>query len=359
MGGAERQLVHLLPGLRERGFVPAIVTLRHQGPMFDEMRARGIDTRFASMRSRSDLRGMLRVVRSGHDADVVISKSIDAHVVGALIARRASVPHVAVEHAAPELLRDARRHHVLAYRWVAPRVESAVAVSTTQIPEMIGLGFRERSIRVIPNGIPELEPVRTREELRSELGIDERHFVVTLIATLRAEKRAELFVDAVAEASRTEPSVRGLVVGGGPHLEQVRARAARDPGIVKVLGQRSEIADLIAASDAIGLSSIAECVPLSVLEAMALARPVVGTDVGGMREPVGHEQTGLLVPPNDSGALAGAIVRLARDRDLASAMGLAGRRRYEQTYTVDRMIDAFAELLGELAGAGQARSLAG
>jgi glycosyltransferase involved in cell wall biosynthesis len=359
VGGYERHLAQLAPGLRGRGFDPLVVALREEGPIFHELRDLGIPMRFAGMRSRTDLRGLRRAVSFSDHPAVVISQSIDAHVAAAMIARRAAAPHVAVEHAAPALLRNRRLHHLVAYRWVAPRVAQAVALSRTQIPEMVALRYPEDAIRVIPNGIPVPHPARASTDVRTELGLRERDFVVTLVATLRPEKRGEWFVDAIVEASRTEPSIRGVVVGGGPHLERVRARAEPHPDVVKVLGERSDVPDLVAASDAVGLSSIAECLPLSVLEAMALARPVVGTDVGGMGEVVVHGETGLLVPPDDPGALSAAIIRLARNPELAMEMGLAARRRYEREYTIDRMIDAYAELFDDLPSGRRARLATG
>jgi glycosyltransferase involved in cell wall biosynthesis len=354
IGGYERHLAHLVLGLRGRGFESSVVALRDRGPIFDELREAGIAMQYARMRTRLDLRGLLRAVSPPGLPQVVISQGIDAHVAAAIIARRAHVPHVATEHTPPELMRNPRVHHALAYRWVAPRVQRAVAISGTQIPGMLAFGYRDDVIRVIPNGIPEPRPDRARRVVRAELGLESTDFVVTLVATLRPQKRAELFVDAVTEANLAEPKVRGVVAGGGPHLERVRARAT--PGIVEVLGERSDVADLIAASDAVGLSSIGEGLPLAVLEAMALARPVVGTDVGGMRELVVHGETGLLGKPNDRAALSAAILRLARDPELSAAMGAAGRQRYEHAYTVERMIDAYSALFGALPPAGRDRT---
>jgi glycosyltransferase involved in cell wall biosynthesis len=359
VGGFERHIGQLVPGLRDRGFAPAAVTLRNEGAIFDNLRGMGIPTRFADIRSRLDLSGLRRAVFDSDHPDVVISQSIDAHVVAAIIGRRAGAPHVALEHAAPELLRHSRRRHVLAYRWVAPRVQRAVALSKSQIPELLRLRYGEGTIRVIPNGIPELRPVRAPSEVRAELGIAQDDFLVSLVAMLRPEKRAELFVQAVIAANRAEPSVRGVVVGGGEEFDRIRACAAASSGIVRVLGERSDIADLISASDAVGLSSVAECLPLAVLEAMALARPVVATDVGGLRDLVVDGESGLLVPPNDPGALAAAMIQLAKDPDLALAMGSAARLRYERSYTVDAMIDAYADLFDELEPVRLGRALAG
>lgn len=359
IGGFERHLSELVPGLRDRGFAPVVLALRHRGAMFEELRRIGVEMRFADMRSRSDLRGMRRALVAAEQPDVVISQSIDAHLVAGRIARRAGVPHVTVEHAAPELLADRRLHHRIAYRWVAPRVARVVALSRTQIPGLIGLRYREDSIRVIPNGVREPHPSRAAGEVRAELGLGERDFVVALVATLRPEKRAQWFVEAVVEASRVEPSVKGLVIGAGPHLERVRARAGRAPGVVQALGERSDVSDLVAASDAVGLSSRAECLPLAVLEAMALARPTVATDVGGMRDLVVHGETGLLVSPDDPAALSAAIVQLARNRGPAAEMGLSARRRYERAYTTEVMIDAYCALFDEFARDGLGLPAAG
>jgi glycosyltransferase involved in cell wall biosynthesis len=348
-GGFERHLSQLVPGLRDEGYRPLVVSLRHEGRVADVLREAGIDVRFADMRSRSDVRGMRRALSfAGVSPHVVISQSIDAHLLAWRLARRAGAPHIAVEHAAPELLRGRRSLHRLAYRWFAPRVDGVVAVSATQVPELLRLGYRADVVRVIPNGIPDLVPARGRAETRAELGLGDADFVVTLVATLRPEKRGPLFVDAVAAANAANRLVKGLVVGEGPDLERVRERAAASGGAVKVLGERSDISDLMNASDVIGLSSVAECLPLSVLEAMALARPVVGTDVGGMRDPVRHGETGLLVEPGSVSAFADAIGQLAADRDRAAGMGAAGRRRYDSAYTLGTMVESYSRLFREV-----------
>jgi glycosyltransferase involved in cell wall biosynthesis len=348
-GGFERHLSQLVPGLRDSGHHPIVLCLREEGRLFGELRYDGIEVHGAKMRSRTDLVGIRRALAHGRvQPDVVVSQSVDAHVVASRIAGRGSIPHVALEHSAPELLRARRRLHRTAYRWLGPRVDRVVAVSTTQLPELVRLGYPAASIRVIPNGIPEMIPDRGREEVRAELGLDVDCFVATLVATLRPEKRAELFVDAVVAAHDADSRVRGLVVGDGPEMETVRRHVAAGQGAVEILGERADIPELMNASDVIGLSSVAECLPLTVLEAMALSRPVIGTDVGGMAEPVADGETGLLVPAGSSAALASAILELSRDPARAAAMGAAGRRRYEDAYTLGAMVESYSTLFRDV-----------
>ena len=348
-GGFERHLSQLAPALRDHGFELIVVALRHQGRFADELREAGIDVRFVGMRSRADIAGMRRAVSfAGWRPDVVVSASIDAHVVAARLARRASASHVAVEHTPPELIHETRRLHRAAYRVVAPRVDRVVGVSRTQIPELVRLGYPAASIRVIPNGIPDVSATRSPSDVRAELGLTANDFVVTLVATLRRQKRAELFVEAVLAANALDRRVRGLVAGEGPDLGLVRDRAAAGNGAVIVLGERTDTTELMVASDVIALSSAAETLPLTVLEAMALARPVVATDVGGMREPVIDGETGILVEPFNPSALASAFAQLATDPARAMEMGAAGRRRYESAYTLSTMVDSYAALLREV-----------
>jgi glycosyltransferase involved in cell wall biosynthesis len=101
------------------------------------------------------------------------------------------------------------------------------------------------------------------------------------------------------------------------------------------------------------LPSLYEGHPLSAMEAMAAGRPVVATAVGGVPEVVRHGETGLLVPPGDVAAMAGAMLRLGHDRGLREAMGLGGGRIASGSFDVSRMAQAYDRLYQEvLAGSG-------
>ena len=349
VGGFQRHLAQLAPGLLERGFDTEVIALREEGRFAAELRAHGVPTSTVGLRSRVDVIGMRRAVRlASRQPRIVVTQSVDAHLVGAATARRTGALHVALEHGGQERLRAMPLHHRLAYRRFAPRVDHAISISTSQVPAMIEVGFAPQRISVIPNGVPDQVAGRSRAETRAELGFDDDDFVVALVATLRPEKRVGLFFDAVLAAAAQEPAIRGFVAGAGPDLELVRRRAASSNGAVVALGERSDIPDLIAAADLVVLTSSAECLPLVILEAMAAARPVVATDVGGVSELIRSEHTGIVVAPNDFDGLVAAIVALQRDRGRAVSMGTAARESYERDFTADRMIDRYAALFVEL-----------
>jgi glycosyltransferase involved in cell wall biosynthesis len=225
-----------------------------------------------------------------------------------------------------------------------------VAVTRAQIPDLVDLGYRRGRIRVIPNGVSELVVTRTRDLVRRELRFDEHTFVAVLAARISPQKQAHVFVEAVARANAANERIRGLVVGAGPELPRIEALALRTRGVVRPLGERADVIDLLAMADVVCLSSFAEGLPMVLLEAMALAKPVVSTDVGGVQDAVRHEETGLLVPPNDPDQFAEALVRLAENPRLAAAFGRQGKQLQTIRFSTDRMVDDYAQLFDSFAG---------
>lgn len=303
---------------------------------------------FVGMHSRLDLRGLARAYRLWRlRPDIVFTSSVDAQVLGRLVAARAGAAHITVEHGGAGLPRSLHRRMLV--RGVAPRIDRVVAVSATQLDELRTLGFRADRITVIPNGIPAPVPARPREGVRAELGLAEDEVLALLVATLRPEKRADLFVEAVRRAYGREPRLRGVIAGGGPELERVRSLAAQEPGVLSVLGERDDVPDLIAAADVVCLTSTFEGLPMTVLEAMALSRPVVASKVGGIPDAITDGRTGLLIPTGDSEAFADALVVLTSDPDLRRSMGEAAQIDYRQRYTLETMAERYGEVLGALA----------
>jgi glycosyltransferase involved in cell wall biosynthesis len=343
VGGSERQWAVLIPLLHERGFAPTVLTLLGTGRFYDELEEQGIPVHCVGMRHRADPGGLRRAVAYGvSHRSIVVSQSVAAQVVGEAIARLARKPHVTTEHQPAGLPR--RPHQRLLLKLLAPRIRHVVAVTSSQIPDLVDLGYRRDRIRVIPNGIPPIAPGRDALDLRRSLGLEDR-FVAILVARMHPQKQPELFVEAVRLAAAREPAVCGLVVGAGPDSSRVAAAAARSGGAVRLLGERSDAVDLLAMADVVCLSSFAEGLPMVLLEAMALGRPIVATDVGGTSDAVVSGATGLLVRSGDVHGLADALLRLVRDARLRERLGRQARRRHAELFSADAMADRYALLL--------------
>lgn len=348
VGGAERQWSLLIPALR-RDFEISVLTLVSEGRFFHDLRSHGIPISCAHMRRRTDLRGLRRALRLAEfHPHLVVTQSIDAHIVGHLIARRAGAAHVTNEHAGPGS--PTRLHREALTRFLGRRVDGVIAVSTVQVPRLVELGYPSARIRVIHNGVPTPLTTEPGSSVRARFGVRPDDVLALLVATLRPEKTAHVFLRAVQKAGGADPRVRGLIVGGGPEVERLRELAG-DDRVVQVLGERRDVPDILAAADISCLSSVAEGVPMSLLEAMALGKPVVATGVGGVAEAVEHGKTGILVPVGDEEAFAEALLKLAANPEVARRLGEAGRQRHRHVFGLERMIAEYRRSFDEVLAA--------
>lgn len=209
------------------------------------------------------------------------------------------------------------------------------------------LGVPLSRLVVVRNAI-RVPPVRNLRgsALRASLVDGRPDYVILTPARLVRQKGHRFLLAAAAQVL----DATFLLAGDGP-LRAELEELARELGVADrclFLGQRSDVADLLAASDLIVLPSLFEGLPLSVLEAMAAERPVVATRVGGTEEAVAHEMTGLLVPPSDPAALAAAIQRIRTDPLLADRLAVAGRKRVEAEFSADRMAQLIMQVYDEL-----------
>jgi glycosyltransferase involved in cell wall biosynthesis len=350
-GGSERHWATLITELGRRRADVKLVALAAKGPFFEDVAAAGVPAECLGLRRRTDARGLRRAlaVAAEFEPDVVVTRGVSGQLVGEAIARRARAAHVFNEHTpltpAGRLV-PARPHQRALTRLAARTVERVVAVTGRQVAPLARLGYPAARIEVIPNGVFERDVQGV--EPSPELGGD--GFAVVCVAGLRPEKRVDLFIEAVRSARREDPSIRGYVAGEGPEHERLERLSAGSG--VALLGARRDVMALLAAAGAMCLPSEAEALPMSILEAMALSRPVVATDVGGTPDQVIDGETGHLVSPGDAGALARALLALAADRARADEMGAAGRRLQQERFTGEAMVDRYERAFLEAAGSG-------
>lgn len=349
VGGFERQWSVLVPGLVDRGLSAEVLTLDGTGRFFDELGSRGVPVRYLDVHGSWNILGAMRASRAVAEQapDVIVTAGTSAHVVGQLASLRSRAPHVAAVHSIPEHADSFTRRRRAIVRRVAPHVAASTAVTTAQLEFLGSLGFDRKRMHVIPNGVAPPTVVRRVNEVRAELGVAADAFVAVLIASLRREKRVERFLESVVAAERVSPRIRGFVVGAGPELERIGSLCVATD-VVRALGPRHDTQDLIAAADVVCLTSDAEALPLVILEAMAGARPVVTTDVGGVRDAVVHGETGFVLPVGDIRAFTETLTRLSSDPALGARLGAAGLARQRRLFTLERMVDAHYALFHEL-----------
>ena len=215
------------------------------------------------------------------------------------------------------------------------------------------IGLAPAKIRVVPNGVDvaAIDAARPGPEVRRELGLPEQVPVIGLVGRLDhwGKGHKELFT-AMAQIRARHP-VHALIVGGGRRIDEVKALAASlGLGVeVHFLGSRQDVPDLLNAMDIFVLPSYSEGVSLALLEAMAAGLPVIATAVGGLPEVVADGQTGILIPPRDAAALAGALARLLADPAGAKNLGDRARQHVRAHFSLDRLGREINEIYEQLA----------
>jgi glycosyltransferase involved in cell wall biosynthesis len=374
--GAETQLMRLAAVLRHHGDEVGLLSILPTEAFTDELAA--LDIPVAHLRVRSPMRGLsaiqaaTQVLRSWRP-DIVISFVYQANVLGRLAGRLAGVP-VVISSVRNEWFGGRSRELVM-------RGTDRLSTITTTNSRVAAERLIERRIVprhrlvVIPNGI-DLAPFQhagaARAATRAELGIADGQFVWLAAGRLEAQKDYPTLLAALAalsalpaesaETALSSPSAGAssarsgldhcLLIAGKGRLRHELEAAAAEMGLgprVRFLGVRSDIPELIAASDAVVLSSRFEGLPNVVMEAMAGARPVVATRVGGAPELVEDGVSGILVHPGDPDALASAMHKvMAAPKLQRHAMGGRGQSIVSERFGLAAMGESWLRLLERL-----------
>jgi glycosyltransferase involved in cell wall biosynthesis len=346
--GGEVQVFLLMEGLLERGHRNLLVC--PPGSRSErEARRRGIETWCVPMRSDASLHAVWRIGRGLRRArpDLVHLHTGRANWLGGLAAWRRGLPAITTRRMDRPVKRGLRTR--LLY---GSMVRRAVAISPAVARRLAAAGVPDRMTRVIHSAVEpkSLHPQREREAVRAEEGLAPDAPCLLVLASLVRRKGIDVLIDAVSglEVDGRQPVL--WIAGAGPERAAL-VRRARDAALgdrVRFLGPRRDTADLLEACDVFVLPSRQEGLGVAALEAMACARPVVASRVGGLAEAVVHERTGLLVPPEDPAALRDALARLLGDRELRRSLGAAGPTRVGEGFLAEQMVEAYEALYREV-----------
>lgn len=353
MGGTQIDTLHLMNWQQSHFDVEVI--MGNDGPLRAACESAGIPTRVVPMENRfltplSDIRAVVALAKyfRTRRPDIVHTHSSKAGLLGRVAARLARTQviahtlHVLPYHdKQPTLLRCSL---IVLERLLSKITDHFVAVADTLRADFVHHKIcRPDMITTIGSGIdfghfPQDQCAAGRHT-RMSLGIDPAAPVVISVANLEPRKRYDVFVNAVAGVVRTHPDARFLIAGTGELRESIVSRI-RDAGLethVMLLGYRSDVPDLLAASDIFVQTSQLEGLSRSLIEAMYAALPVVATDTDGTRELVQSGFNGLIIPEGDANALTSALTALLEDPGLRKAMGSAGKAVVGERWSVEAM----------------------
>jgi glycosyltransferase involved in cell wall biosynthesis len=240
-----------------------------------------------------------------------------------------------------------------ALRWLTPLMDRLIVVSKAIEQKIREEGRAGAPVSLIYNGV-DLQRYNHQQPcctLHEDYAIPESSPIVGVVARLEAEKGHRTLIEAWPLVLAAHPQAWLLIVGEGSERDSLEAQAASlgISGRVVFTGRREDVPAVTAALDISVLPSYREAQGLSVLEAMALSRPVVASEVGGIPEMIENGVSGLLVPPDDHVALADAIVRLLSDHPYADMIARRGHDLVHDRFCIELMVNSIEALYDEAA----------
>jgi len=356
--GAQRQLLELVKGLDKNRFRPVVLTLHPGGPLEREFREVP-DAEVISLdrKGKYDLLCLIKVlaILRRMKVDVVQPFLTPATLFGLLPALLCRTPVKIVTERAGPGARNARRGYRFYLKtedFLTRFADWSVANSQAGMEYLIQRGINPSRITVIYNGVDLSRLIpnnQSAEQIRQRLALPTGGKVVGMMARLFPVKNHAAFLQAAVLIKQAVPDTRFALVGDGPlrsHLEEMTQKLGLTSEVI-FFGEQQEVGTYLSAFDIAVLTSDTEGCSNALLEAMALRRPVVATDVGGNREVVRHGETGFLVPRENPEALAEAIIALLRDPDTAVAMGQRAKEWVITQFSLERMVHEYQSLYEE------------
>jgi glycosyltransferase involved in cell wall biosynthesis len=380
IGGAQEVVRTLAENLGKVGCQPIVVTFK-DGPMRADLERLGIPVEILPARQYGvtalpqyvkymlrTRRALLELVRK-YKVDVIqthLLRSLDFLVLSLRLDSNVRVFwtfhnarfDLREEHLARQkwLFKPKRWGHHAMYQLGARWVNKLIAVSEDVKTSILNTlpGIPEKRIVSISNSVDvnRYGDRSARTAVRRELGLDDHHKIMLVVATLKEQKGHYFLLNALHEIVKQFPDLKVLFAGDGELRTTLQTHALKLhlENNVHFLGNRNDIPKLLAASDYFILPSLWEGLPMALIEAMASGLPIIATRVSGTNQVMVHGETGLLVPPGDAKELERAILELLSNPYTAFRMGKAARRRVEVYFGAQKQAqEHLALFISELA----------
>lgn len=353
-GGAEIQVSRLARGFKRRGCAVTVISMVPPDALVEELQTAGIEVSCLNM--KPGVPNPAAILRLRRHLNQFRPQVVHSHIAHANILSRVTrvMSDFPVLICTAHSIKEGGRMLTLAYRWTDWLADLTTNVSQAGVERQVQhrAGSPQR-IRFVPNGLdlehfrpePQWRP-RIREELK--LGSD---FVWLAVGRMEPPKDYPTMIEAFAEVVAQRPETTLLIAGQGARETEVREAIQRHSvaNRVRLLGVRPDVHALMNAADGYVMSSQWEGMPLVLQEAAAVGLPVVATDVGGNREVVLPDESGLIVPSRDPQALASAMRTLMATPPARRAeMGRRGRAHVEALFGIEHVLDLWESIYAEL-----------
>jgi glycosyltransferase involved in cell wall biosynthesis len=348
MGGSELQLVALLRGLDRGRYDVHLAQFRESAPLMRDIDVGDTDVvcLHRSRRYEPSLLFRLAALMRRLDVDLVYTVLPTADIWGRLAGCLARRPALVTRKGTVLTGGDRENHEATFDRLLRPFTDRVIVNSQMGLEDLVRARRADAARTVVIHNGTDCERFSPpapaeRGRLREELGVSQSALMVAAVGRLSEEKGWVTLIEAVARLPQErQREVHWMIAGDGPLRPLLEERIARHAlsERVHLLGFRRDVPAILGAADVVVLPSYQEGIPNVLCEAMAMARPVVATRVGGVPELVEEGRSGLLVEPKEPQGLADALDRLLADPHARERLGRLARQRIVSEFSLERMV---------------------
>lgn len=342
IGGAEKVFYDIAEGLNlDIGYRVTVVCLYARGKLGDRLAAKGMEIHENILKDKFDAMGIFRL------ADMLRDKAPDILYIAGQAVTQAVCLMAGIFVKIPLKVIGFHSHNLVRRSWIKSltdrlSISSADYITCVSESQKRHLIFDKRAqpekIKVIYNGVD-------TKIFKPSVKKTDNSIVIGAVGSLRKEKGFDIMIKSIPEVVKSCPQAFFIIVGAGAEKERLE-KAASDLNVnsrIAFLGQREDIPEIIPAFDIACSSSRTENFPLSIIECMACAKPIVATKVGGVPEMVKDGFNGVTIDSESPEALAKAIIYLINNKELRKTMGINARKAVEENFTVEKMVQSYKD----------------
>jgi len=344
IGGAERQLLSLVAHLDKEKYDIYVGYFQGKGELEREFQDAGIKIKKFKFIGLWDISFWWRLYQDmkANRYDIVHTHGFKADLCGAIIGRLTGVHKIiSTVHNQEQYLKDPIIRFL--EKWIISPIDDTIIVVSEGVERFLikTTGIPEGKIKKVYYGVnPDDIKIDKYKDIRGEFNIDKDGILIGCIGRLVEQKGHRYLIQAVGKVIEKIPQAKFLIIGKGKlekNLKRLAQKLSLNSNII-FTGFRTDIYSILDKLDLIVMPSLWEGLGLVLLEAMALGKPIVATDVGGIPEVVENKKTGILVPAKDPNALAEAISNLLEDYSVAARMGETGKASVKERFSPVKMV---------------------
>jgi glycosyltransferase involved in cell wall biosynthesis len=343
-GGRENLIVHLSNKLNELGHLSSIACLKHSGSLSKFLAP---ETKIYEFNKKNELSiaTLLKLYAflKKNPFDIVHCHNPGTLFYGCISGKLAGTKKIInTEHGFVD--KYSKKSLIKDY-FLLSLASKTTVVSESIKQELINRHkINSSKINIVKNGIYKKKSFKSRSEVLSLLGLNDNHFYIGVVARLTPIKNHKLLIDAFVLLSSKYPNLRLLIIGGGETENEIKLYSNLVKDKVYFLGPRDDVFDILQVIDIFVLPSNSEGLSLAIMEAMSAGLPIVATDVGGNRELIQHNYSGILTPPKIPSSLADAIEKLILNRNFRKHLGQNAMVQFNKHFTINKMANSFLNL---------------